>query len=741
MQDDFNHSAPKSPADAHPWPKLREAMRVKRENIAMLEAARNKDWPALRAHIDAGADPAYEDDAAMQCLIDDLSPETVTLLREIKHPAFPRLDQYALVLCAAKGETALVEDILKDAPAKDMIAQAAFAALRNGHDEAADKLLPLLEPKEYDDRLLIGLLLHRPDAYDAALAARPYPANLMLHFINACAVKDEAAMNHALDKMIDRKKNAPSGAPSPGNGFIGGMDMMDLDGYFPSDEAFSLLCQSGHIAVLDKFLDNFSQFFAMPHLLLHTAAVTGDAEGKVFLHLVEKLKMEEDKLAFIANFAAMQEKRPLLLAIAKAYPAIARQNPEAMLTSAISTGEEQEFFDALDEGHALPDSAADKMRLLERALTKDLPAVADHLIANMDITPQVLADMRSNFSLPVMKKSAQLSGNWRFEDDKIFWRALQDGDAEILSQFENVTDIHAGRPYAVSSAVEKIVARGDDALLGHVLRHTAWNATEEAKEAALRAHRACLSSPGAAQKAAVLIEAADVVPRALDKDDLRAMAGPRFAETLAVLEKQGFTLPADTLDEGLAQALAGESAPMMQALLEKGARLPEEEKDEADFARKMEYRANADILAVLEKWTVREQRRPAPGIEAEIKAAATVDILFGGPDCTALRAAYAGKFAAVIARADGGFDVQKLAQTKDAAGNNILDILGAQGRLDDLLKPALWKNRDAAAFIQGNTPPCYHGQCDFNGLNAALRQIKLQERGAKRFELKRGPRP
>jgi hypothetical protein len=74
---------------------------------------------------------------------------------------------------------------------------------------------------------------------------------------------------------------------------------------------------------------------------------------------------------------------------------------------------------------------------------------------------------------------------------------------------------------------------------------------------------------------------------------------------------------------------------------------------------------------------------------------------------------------------------------KDAKGNTVLDILGAHGKLSDILVPELWKDRNAESFIKANTPPCYHAQCDFAGLTAGIAHIRLKERASGlKFKLK-----
>jgi hypothetical protein len=211
------------------------------------------------------------------------------------------------------------------------------------------------------------------------------------------------------------------------------------------------------------------------------------------------------------------------------------------------------------------------------------------------------------------------------------------------------------------------------------------------------------------------------------------MTGENFPATLAVLERQGFALPDDLLVQALPLAVKDKSAPMAEYLLGRGVTLAAAEDD---IARTIAFHGDAPLLDMLEKWAAREQARPA-ALPADLS---DKPALFGGADCPAIRAAYGDRFDEIMAGADAAFDPQLLVATKDAHGNTVLDILGAHGRLNDVLVAAVWKDRDAADFIRSQTPPRYHAQCDFDGLSARIRQAGLLARGKNRFVLKGGPK-
>src|SRR3970282_1764403 len=101
-------------------------------------------------------------------------------------------------------------------------------------------------------------------------------------------------------------------------------------------------------------------------------------------------------------------------------------------------------------------------------------------------------------------------------------------------------------------------------------------------------------------------------------------------------------------------------------------------------------------------------------------------MIFDGERPPAIQAAYADQFPLIVAKlsqsGDIGMLAEKMTTLRDPFGNSLLDILGPHGRLNDILLPALWKDRDPCDVI----PPCYREQCNFGALKAGIDQLKLK---------------
>jgi hypothetical protein len=194
-------------------------------------------------------------------------------------------------------------------------------------------------------------------------------------------------------------------------------------------------------------------------------------------------------------------------------------------------------------------------------------------------------------------------------------------------------------------------------------------------------------------------------------------------ESLSWLLGYGFTLDDKALAGGLEIAVKMNEADAAEFLLARGASM--------DAARRLptmiDMYAEPATIDAIEKWIRRDEVKPAGNLNARVAATDAAQAIALG-----VEAAYADVFGGVmqkLAEEPARFDPAVLCLTKDAYGNSILDILGAHGKLSDILIPELWRDKDAVAFIRDNTPACYQGQCDFNGLKAGLDQLRLKDLG------------
>lgn len=717
-QDDFNANAAPPP-----YAELRAAIRETTANYKMLEAAQTGDWKAMRRALNEGANPTFKGNAAISLLTESLEDEAVALMQDIRSPYLSNLHLIPLAHAATVGDARVVNDMLKKTPPADTIADAAFRALRNGHDAIADTLLERLSPEEYTDRLMMALLLHRPAIFDAALGTEAYPDDLMFYLVGASIAKDEAAMNHVIDHLAEKKDMLLNRVT---------FDMRDSRAV-SIEEKISILFSSGHGRAIERFLDTFADILPAPVSLLAIAADTGDAQGALYTRLLEKYPLREAPLHLFTQLAAENNRRPHILALEKAYPQDAKKASTAMLLSAINTGDAQTFFDTLQSGYALPEDLSQKARLFNAARAHDLNAVCRHIIDETQDKQAlaVLLRLGSN-SAAQLKIAAELDGDVHNQNDFLFWCAAREGHTDALSLFAHATDIKAAYPVIVARALKSAALRGDVSLIEHAVAHCDWADKNPAKSGVQKeAHRACMATPAALHAAAPL--AAGLTGGALDEKDFYAMSAPHFAQVLDELAAQGFAVNTDVMTTALPVALQDASAVMMEEALRRGADLSVHQQSLAFGLNGM---ASQDVLRTLSKWVERAQTRDCNALQDRISAAPETAALFAGEDSLAVHAAYANEFPRILEKTGGTFDVQKLVSTVDAHGNTLLDILGAHGRLNDIMTPALWKDKDAAAFLKSHAAPCYLAQCDFATLAATLHQEKLKERKHARFTLK-----
>lgn len=702
--DDFNAAAGDNKP---PKPSLLEGFEKLRRNLYLIAAAKAQDWKECEKLLAAGADPEHRSNAALREITQHCTMDVVRLLEKIDIPGIPMLQGYPLVQAAAEGKRDIVDYILStrpDAPVNDAL----FMALRKEQTDIADMLFERLGADRVMENSLIAMLVHRPDLYEKTIAARVFPPDYTLHFINACILNDPKAMDRALDAMIAHPESMKYQM-----GFEEEM-MLGLG----HQEVLINLFQTGHLPTIDKVYNNFREFFPNPHMTMMLAIAVGGGETDLLGHMIALTKPDDKTVAFALSYAAQMRRLPAVLQIMESYPDVAKQNSVAVLSTLATTGRSEEFFAAIKDGYALPEEDIRRANLLAASLAAKNAAVAGWLEANMEMTPDVITKLQAHNDTEVLKRAAELGGDWHFRDDILYWRALETNDAGILEKFPPGEPVCMQAKYMVRSAIEGLVKRNDLPLLDDVLKRGAWDG-----ELGNMVFQALLSTPEAAARIPLL----NRPPQELTPSDMRDIGVEKGGEVLEILLRQGFTLPEESAQEGLRRAIAANAEGMAGWLLAHGAEVA---KDPGQLLTAADRAAEAPLIGQLEKWAARERVIPLAGVRSLVEAAPAGEI-FAGDNSLAAQAAYADKFSLVMqkAAASAQFDPAMLCRVADSYGNSLLDILGAHGRLNDILVAEVWKDRDAVAFLRDNAPPCYQAQCDFNGLKAAIDQLRLKDRG------------
>jgi hypothetical protein len=266
--------------------------------------------------------------------------------------------------------------------------------------------------------------------------------------------------------------------------------------------------------------------------------------------------------------------------------------------------------------------------------------------------------------------------------------------------------------YQLEHALDNAVKTNDVALIDDIMARTPWN--DELRD---KAFEAFMSAP----QYLPLLEKLGYAPRPLTENNAHDIMQGKGKESLEWLLAHGFTLDEKSEAAALEIAVKQNERDAIEFLLGRDVSM-----ETAPRMRTMiDLYAAPGTMNVLEKWMYRGDVKPAGDLRARIAAADAAQVIALG-----VEAAYADVFSNVMQKfAADSFDPTVLSRTKDAYGNSILDILGAHGKLNDILVPELWRDKDAVAFIRDNVHPCYQGQCDFNGLKAALDQQRLKDLG------------
>lgn len=717
MEEDFNKVAEARAA----WRKsVLDAVAQARRNHGFADAMASQDWPrAIELH-KQGADPRHSDSKALKTLSEIDSIAAMQNLSQIDVPGVSRLADTPFLVAAKKGNmTTLKYGVDSELP-PETLSSALYLALDNKQEDAGDLLLEYLPYKDMTEAALFALLRYRPALYEEALTARDNTADFFSHFYSACNVKDEAAMAVSLEKLDTFRHKLPPYFFSPGeyfNEFMGPPPMMEL---------MVQVMESGKLDILDRFIDAFPDSLPPAYLVMIWATNLSQHLPDLLPHLAEKLQPEPAHLAGAMRNAGSGGDVTAAKFFIEHYTEEARKNAAPLLRALTGDPDSVALQNAV-EAKALPlPEGKDAAQLYAAALARDNKAALAYLLDKIPLTPEITKELQEHHDYAVQKYAViECGGDWHAKDDALFWKGIDKGDAETLALFPRDKKLSTSSAWMVDNAVKAVLKRGDMAQLDDIIANADW--TKDAKE---RVFQTLLQSQAALDIAAKH----GFLPEALRMNDMYDIAAHDGGATLQWLDAQGVELTDKVAEDGLKIAVQRNAASVIGYMF---ANDIGRAKDPRDIVLALTSLADERGLQAMEKWVTREEVKPASGIAAEISMTTA---FFDGTDSLAVRAAYADNFAPLMrkAAAQDGFDPAALVSTKDAHGNSVLEILGAHGRLNDILDPAsVWRDRDAVAFIKDNTPAMYHEQVDFAALKAQLDLLRLSERGRNdRFRLK-----
>lgn len=715
--DDFNQAAAKNEAYSEATKKIMEGITKTRLSIALYDATVKQDWAKAGELIDKGADPMHRSRVAIIEVAKHDTVEAQRLLEKMKVGSYyTDLKDASFVLAAKNGNLATVEDTLTRSVSAKSMSRAVHAALMAGQDSIADLLLKKIKPEDLTEKALFALLVKRPGEFEKATAGRTEKHNLpdfIGYLYHAASIPDHDAMSRALTKMIEHKESLSLYKISG-----------DYDGAPYGDYFFHLL-KTGDQTIVNRFIDNFNKELPYRSSILAISSNLSKEQPTALPFIIAKLKFTPDEIGAAISNVLSKEKPEVAQYFVDNWKEQVKANPTPVLVALAAAEDGAGFIKAVtQDGIALPSKEEDRARILGAALEKGSEQAKDWLRKNVAITPDVLKYLQLSTDYTVQKQAAALGGTMRFNNDSLFWNALQQNDRDAIAAFPR-EEISTATPWRVGYALEEVIKRNDMGLLKDVLAHAKWD-----EDSRRQVFRTALKS----QEALEATAEAGLLPKELKESDLHDIVKNGGPKMMDWLENHGLAFTPELVKEALRLAVHKSSPAMIEHLMAKGV---DPANGIVSFISAIDYGADEPTMAAIEKWRMRGEKTSEPSLAETI---AQTNDLFSGVDSVAVRAAYADGFAAVMKKAAAApdFDPQLLLSTKDSHGNTVLEILGAHGKLGDILEPAsVWKNRDAVAFIETNTPKPYHAKIDYHGLKAALDLLKLQE-GAKNKRFKLG---
>lgn len=689
---------PESPSDV-----LLAAIEKTRRNLALVDAVKARDWAGAIKLQEQGADINHRDRAALKAMAASDDAGAADLLEKARVLSYPQAFGYTLIASVKNGNRATFDHIMLKKPDDRLLNDALFTALRSGRDDMADTLMKHLPPERFGDAVVFALMVHRPAEYDKLIARFPDMEDALMLFANACAINDVPAMEKSLP-LLQAKAETITRYLRADDWFDGNRGMAIL-----RDVAMHVL-DTGHLPSIDGFIGAFDKSHLLPeYMVIAAAAGMAKEHPQVLPHLLDKMQVQGTFAASIVAATSGAARVEATRIIIDKYPEDAKKSAPALLRLLAGASAEQPFFDAMQDGLELPPEGKQRAAILAAALEAGHAKIAAAVEQGMAFDPEEIKTLTDARSLAAKQKAAEKTGDWHADNDALFWDALSDGKFDIAATIPGDQKLQPPAKWRISYIVNAIVAKGDMELLGSVLARTAWD-----DETLKTAVECCMQSPETLKAADVL----EPLPRTLIDSDISRIVttADRGGTVLEMLKERGYVLDDKTASYALTRALVQDCRDTAAYLLSQGVKLGEGLKDAHRNA--IESGAGIATMDLAERWISRAAVKPMQGQDM-------------------VSAAYADCMATVIRGVDAGFNPETLAALKDDKGNSVLEILGAHGKLSDILVPELWKDRNAESFIKSNTPPCYHAQCDFAGLTSGIAQIRLKERAAGlKFKLK-----
>lgn len=702
--DAFNTPA----ADSRPTSeKLLEAITNTRRNLALVEAVKARDWDRAAQLQQDGASINHRDRAALKAMADCDETGAADFLEKQKLPNYPQPFGYTLVAAIRKNNRATFDHILKKNPDDRLLNDALFTALREDRKDMADELLKRLPQERYSDAVVFALLVHRPDDFDRLAARFPDMQDNLMLFANACAINNVPAMEKSMKALAVESDTV--------------LRRLQADDWFDHHRGAAIMreisyhvLETGHLPTIDAFLDAFSSNLTPDFMMIAAAAGIASQQPQVLSHMLDRMKVPGDFAASVVASSASSDRAAAAKIILDKYPDDAKKLGAALLRVLAGAKDEQDFFDAQAKGLELPADGKQRAHILARALEAGNLKIAAEVEKGMAFGPEEIDTLQLSRALPAKALAAEKTGDWHNRKDDIFWTALSDKRRDIADKVPNDAPLSPPDTWRLSYALGPVIEAQDWDFLGKTLARTAWDdATAKA------AFEACEHSLEALRQADIL----HLPPRDLTDSDINRIVGKtdKAPEILAALFERGYTLPEKTASYALTRALVQDCPETTAYLLGQGIKF---DFDPNSKMNAMENGANAQTLDIAERWILRAQKQETVLDDSPVEK-------------QALAAAYGDCMAQLLKKVSESFNPESLAAIKDNKGNSVLEVLGAHGKLNDLLVPELWKDRDAESFIKSNTPSCYHAQCDFAALSAGIAHIRLKERAAGlKFKLK-----
>ncbi len=726
LQEAFNkESKPLDKRDA-----LKKILPVQRE-LALINAVEKKDWAKALEMARQGATGKAQFGRAVDLLVEDGSLEAIKILDTL--PMEQEHDDvlgYALETAATKGSVDAVKYLLQKKLEPEAILTGLRASLDSKGNPCTDILFSLAEEGSLDDHTMGALLARRPDLHKQAeerdLAAHRNSAVLTTLHAFGCACADQDIKT--AEKMLPLLKRALKQEN----------DFMLRARFTVYSKLFTAL-QTKDVNLIKKTFKEYPLPEEYTYHFLGAALKTDDKNIVALAIDIARPDHEDVDIALMP--VGKKDNIPVnsLLCLIEKIPAYVAENRADIGKLLIAAEDKEAFANAVKSKKlALPTTSHEREEMMLKAAEEQNPkAVA--LLAPRKMGTDAIDKLMNSDNPDILAFTTKKIKDIHADDDALFWCAAVHDRKDLLALFSGEKSISAENLYGLGYALQVVAEREDTALFEDILARTDWTA-----EAIYEALGSVSGHHPFVEKIVSKMESLGIPAMNMDQRELEMILerNPEAGRTLAFLEKKGFTLQErlteDNYSESLSKSLENGNASGFFYFAQKTGYAQMIE----NHWEKIEIFATEDILHALSRHLATARIMPDRNLAEEI-AGATPESLFDGKNSLALRAAYADDFTLItnkLIATNMPLPADKLLQTKDEYGNSVLDILAEHKTLNTLMRIELWKDQDAASFLQKNLSAAHFATCDFNGLNAGLAQMRLKEQANKGgFRIKKGP--